>query len=189
MSKKVLVILAEGFEEIEAVTPIDVLRRAGVEVQVAGLAAKTVTGAHGIRIEADTVLSDVKNLPDAVILPGGMPGAKHLSESKEVLNLVKKMHQAKKLVGAICAAPALALTQAGVLNGKRATCYPGFEKNFSSSVKFTEERVVVDGNVVTSRGPGSALEFALELSEQLAGKAKAEELQEGILAVTQAGRF
>lgn len=182
MAKKVLIILAEGFEEVEAITPIDVLRRAGLEVTVAGLPEKVVTGAHGIKIQADILLSGYKGLPDAVILPGGMPGAKNLAESLEVTDLVKKMNTNKKVVAAICAAPALALAPTGILKGRKATCYPGFEKNFPASVEFSKERVVVDGHVITSSGPGSALEFSLELVEQLVGKEKAQALKEGLLA-------
>ncbi len=181
MSKKVLVILAEGFEEIEAVTPIDVLRRAGLEVTLAGVSGKTITGAHGIKFQADITLDEYKGLPDAIVLPGGLPGAKNLGESKKVAELVKRMNSQKKLVAAICAAPALVLAPAGVLEGKKATCYTGFEKNFPPSVSFSKDRVVVDGNIVTSCGPGSALEFALELVEQLAGKEKAQTLKEGLL--------
>ena len=181
MAKKVIVILADGFEEIEAVTAIDVLRRAGVDVVVAGLTGKKTAGAHGVRIEADVALQDVKGLPDAIVLPGGMPGAKHLGESKRLGEIIRQMNQAKKLVGAICAAPALALAPAGVLDGRKATCYPGFERSFSKAITFTEERVVVDGNIVTSRGPGSALEFSLQLVEQLAGKEKAERLRQALL--------
>src|SRR3989338_11700711 len=167
MSKKVLIILAEGFEEIEAVTPIDVLRRAGAEVTSAGLSGKVVSGAHGIKFEADIPLDDYRDSPDAIILPGGMPGARNLAESKKVADFIKKMNSQKKIIGAICAAPALALSPTGVLDGKKATCYPGFESNFSKSVKFSQERVVTDGNVITSKGPGSALEFSVKLVEQL----------------------
>ena len=181
MGKRVLIILADGFEEIEAITPIDVLRRAGVEVAVAGLSGKMVTGAHGIHFQADLALDDYKDLPDAIILPGGLPGAQNLGESKKVTELVKKMNSQNKVVGAICAAPALVLAQTGILDGKRATCYPGFEKKFPSSITFSSDRVVVDGNIITSRGPGSAFEFALELVEQLVGKGKAETLKEGML--------
>ena len=181
MPKKVLVILADGFEEIEAITPVDVLRRAGLEVTLAGLSGKMITGAHGIKFQADITLDEYKDQPDAVVLPGGMPGAKNLGESKKVSEIVKRMNQQKKIVGAICAAPALILAPAGILDGKKATCYPGFENNFSSSVEFSNERVVVDGNIITSRGPGSALEFALELVELLAGKEKAKALTEGLL--------
>ena len=181
MAKKVLVILADGFEEIEAITQIDVLRRAGLDVKVAGLSAKTISGAHGVRVETDVLLDEYRDTPDAVILPGGMPGSQNLAESKKVSELIKHVNSAKKLIGAICAAPALAVAPTGILDKKKATCYPGFEKNFSSSVTFSEERVVVDGNVVTSRGPGSALEFALALVQELVGKEKAETLKEALL--------
>lgn len=182
MTKKVLVILADGFEEIEAITPIDVLKRAGLDVILAGVSSKTVSGAHGIQFQADILLEAYTGLPDAVILPGGLPGAKNLAESPKVIELVKKMNEAKKIVGAICAAPALVLAPNGILNGRKATCYPGFEKNFSPQVNFSHDRVIVDGNIITSRGPGSALEFALELVEVLAGKEKAESLSRDLLA-------
>ncbi len=182
MAKKVLVILADGFEEIEAITPIDVLKRAGLEVTLAGLSSKTVAGSHGIKFQADILLEDYTGLPDAIILPGGLPGAQNLAESPKVVELVKKMDQAKKIVGAICAAPALVLAPNGILNGRKATCYPGFEKNFSSQVDFSRERVIVDGHVVTSRGPGSALEFSLQLAEILVGKENTKGLSEGLLA-------
>ena len=181
-NKKVLVLLADGFEEIEAITPIDVLKRADLDVTIAGLSSKTVTGSHGIKFQADILLDDYKGLPDAIVLPGGLPGAKNLAESPKVRELVKKMNQEKKIVGAICAAPALVLAPNGILNGRKATCYPGFEKNFSSEVNFSLERVIVDGHVITSRGPGSALEFALQLVEVLAGKEKAQSLSQGLLA-------
>jgi len=174
-------ILADGFEEIEAVTPIDVLRRAGLEVTVAGLGGKKVLGSRRICIEADIALSDYQGTPDAVILPGGMPGARNLSESKEVADIVKRVDKSKKIVSAICAAPALALTPTGVLNGKKATCYPGFENNFTKEISYTEDRVVVDGHVITSRGPGSSFEFALRLVEELVSREKADELREIML--------
>ncbi len=182
--KKVLIILADGFEEIEAITPIDVLRRAGLEVAIAGLVQKTVSGAHGIKFQTDLLLDEYEGLPDAVILPGGMPGAQNLGESEKVAEIIKKMNSQKKVVGAICAAPALVLGPTGILDGKKATCYPGFEKDFPASVAFSRDRVVVDGNVITSRGPGSAMEFALELVELLAGSDKARSLKEGLLVKT-----
>jgi 4-methyl-5(b-hydroxyethyl)-thiazole monophosphate biosynthesis len=182
MAKKVLVLLAEGFEEIEAVTPIDVLRRAGVDVVVAGVTGRIVSGAHGLKFETDLELRDFHGAPDLVVLPGGMPGAKNLGESREVQELVKRMHREKRWIGAICAAPALALAPAGILEGRKATCYPGFEKEFKKGTTFSQDRVVVDGNVVTSRGPGSALEFSLELARRLVGDAVADELQQGMLA-------
>lgn len=184
MGKRVLVILADGFEEIEAITPIDVLRRAGLEVTLAGLSGKMVTGAHGIKFQADVLLDEYKDLPDAVVLPGGMPGAQNLGQSPKVAEIIKKMNSQQKIIGAICAAPALALAPTGILDGKKATCYPGFERNFSSSIAFSNDRVVVDGNVITSRGPGSALEFSLELVEKLVGKEKSQTLSEGLLTRT-----
>ncbi len=181
MSKKVVIVLAEGFEEIEAVTPIDIWRRAGLEVIMTGLTSKAVKGAHGIMVEADTLLKDLKETPDVIFLPGGLPGATNLADSSPLIELIKKMDREKKLVTAICASPALTLQKSGILEGKRATCYPGFEKNFSSTVLFTEDRVVVDGNVITSRGPGSAAEFALKVVEQLVSKEKAQKLKDVLL--------
>lgn len=178
---KAIVVLAEGFEEIEAVTPIDVLRRAGVEVVTAGLTGRKVTGAHGITLEADTTVAHAPADADAVILPGGLPGAEHLGKSEAVAALVKRTAERGKTVAAICAAPALALARTGLLDGKRATCYPGFEKHFSSKTTRSDERVVVDGHLTTSRGPGTALEFSLALAAQLAGPAKARQLEEGML--------
>jgi len=182
MSKKILVILAGGFEEIETVTPIDVLRRAGLNVVIAGLGEKIVRGAHNISIETDVLLKDYHDTPDAVILPGGIPGAKYLGESDLVKAIVEKTLNAHRLVGAICAAPALVLAPAGHLENKKATCYPGFEKNFGGSTQFVTDRVVTDGNIITSRGPGTAIEFAIELVRILVGDAKSQELREGMIA-------
>lgn len=159
-----VVLLAEGFEEIEAVTIIDVLRRAEVEVHVAALSGEIVTGSHGIRIAADGKLADLDaSRFDAVILPGGMPGAKNLRDDERVQALIRETAARGGLLGAICAGP-IALESAGVLAGKRATSYPGHPL---PSAVYGEERVVEDGNVVTSRGPGTALEFALKLVERL----------------------
>ncbi len=181
MTKRVLIVLAEGFEEIEAVTPIDILRRAGVEVRIAGLSGKTVSGSHGLQIQADVTLEEAGSSFDAIILPGGMPGSKNLNQSKKVAEIVKKMYGDGKWVTAICAAPALALAPAGILEGKKATCYPGFENHFSSGVRFSEDRVVIDKNVITSRGPGTALEFSLELVEKLVSKEAVQKLKEALL--------
>jgi 4-methyl-5(b-hydroxyethyl)-thiazole monophosphate biosynthesis len=176
-----VVVLADGFEEIEAVTQIDVLRRAGVEVTVAGLSEGIATGSHGIGVATDLPLADLDFEPDLVVLPGGMPGAERLGASTPVLDLLEKQHAAGRMIGAICAAPAFAPVAAGVLDGKRATCYPSYESRFSAATTAVEDRVAVDGNVVTSRGPGTALEFALALVERLVGKAKADELQKAML--------
>ncbi|OGW81483.1 MAG: hypothetical protein A3G33_07890 [Omnitrophica bacterium RIFCSPLOWO2_12_FULL_44_17] len=181
MSKKVLVILADGFEEIEAIAPIDILRRAGCQVTIAGLNSKAVRSSRRIQVEADVLLDEYKETPDALVLPGGAPGSENLAKSAKVAEWVKKMNAGRKLIGAICAAPALVLAPTGVLDGKKATCYPGCEGKFSSSTKFSEDQVVVDGNIVSSRGPGTAIEFGLELARQLCGKEKMEELKEKMI--------
>ncbi len=176
-----VVILADGFEEIEAVTQIDVLRRAGVDVTVAGLHDGVAEGAHGIGVVTDTTIDALDFEPDLVVLPGGLPGAERLGNSDEVVSLLRRQHAAGRTIGAICAAPAYAPVRAGVLDGKHATCYPSFEKHFDDSTTFLADRVVVDGNVVTSRGPGTALEFALALVEEVAGSDTADELRSAML--------
>ena len=177
-----VVVLADGFEEIEAITQIDVLRRAGVDVTVAGVKPGAATGAHGVEVQTDRPLADVDFDPDLVVLPGGMPGSERLGESQEVVDLLKKQNGAGRMIGAICAAPAYAPVAAGILEGKKATCYPSFETRFTPGTTAVEDRVVADGNVVTSRGPGTALEFALALVDQLVGKDKGDELRKGMLA-------
>ena len=167
MPKTALVILAEGFEEVEAIASIDVLRRAGVRVTIAGVMDLQVKSSRNIGVQTDALLKDIKDLPDAVILPGGLPGAMNLAKSEEVAKLVKKMNSAGKLVAAICAAPAAVLAPLGILDGKKATCFPGCESDFSSKTVHLQDRVVKDGNVITSQGPGSALEFALEIVRDL----------------------
>ena len=163
--KRVLVPLAEGFEELEAVTIIDILRRAGIEVVVASLAGSPVTGSHGIRLAADTPLAAlVEQDFDMIALPGGMPGAEHLRNDPRIAAFVRRLHGAGRPVAAICAAP-MVLAAAGVLEGRRATSYPGFLEGG------TGEAEVVDRNVITSRGPGTALDFALALVEELLGPA------------------
>ena len=182
MRKTVLVALADGFEEIEAVTIIDILRRAGVEVIVAGVGKREITGAHEITVGAEVLLEQYQGLPDAVVLPGGMPGAKNLKESEALKDLLSKMKKANKLIGAICASPAVVLASQGLLDGKKATCYPGFENELGPKVTFSQERVVRDGQIITSRGPGSALEFSLELVKELVGPAAAEKVLQATLA-------
>jgi 4-methyl-5(b-hydroxyethyl)-thiazole monophosphate biosynthesis len=183
MSKRAVVILAEGFEEIEAATPVDVLRRAGVEVVLAGLAAGPVKGAHGLSYLTDAVLPELSGEFDLLVLPGGMPGAKNIGDSKEAMALAEKMFAQGRLVSAICAAPVMTLGAWGMLDGKWATCYPGMEKMFTKGVRFSPERVVVDGTITTSRGPGTALEFSLDLARQLVGEDTAADLAAGMLAV------
>jgi len=175
---KVLVPLADGFEEIETATIVDVLRRAGIDVTLAGLVSSIVQGAHGIKILADKKLSDIdpENF-DAIVLPGGNPGYINLSNSSTVIKIIKDFDQKKKIIGAICGAP-LVLVKAGVLNNKAATCYPGLEKNLP---KPREGKVVVDNNIITSKSPGTAIEFALKLVEILLGKKKVEKIREELV--------
>jgi 4-methyl-5(b-hydroxyethyl)-thiazole monophosphate biosynthesis len=176
----VLVPLMEGFEEIEAVTIIDVLRRANLEVIVAGKRRGPVQGSHGIEVMATHALGEVRsgNLV-AVVLPGGMPGAKNLAADPATQALIKQVAADGKLVAAICAAP-MALASAGVHTGHKVTSYPGFEK-YLDGATYVQDRVVVDGMVVTSRGPGTALEFAIALAGLLSGKEIAEDLRRKML--------
>jgi 4-methyl-5(b-hydroxyethyl)-thiazole monophosphate biosynthesis len=174
--KRVVVPLAEGFEELEAVTIIDILRRAGVDVVVASVAGSPVTGSHGIRLAADTPLAALAEQDfDMIALPGGMPGADHLKKDPLVAALVRRLHDAGRPVAAICAAP-MVLAAAGVLDGRRATSYPGFLKD-ADKATVVGDAVVVDGGVITSRGPGTALDFALALVEALLGPAARQDIE------------
>jgi len=176
----VCVLLADGFEEIEAVAIIDVLRRAELAVTIVGTSAKSVTGSHGIRIEADTTLEQrAETTWDAVVLPGGLPGATNLRDDERVQALLRRQHAAARPLAAICAAP-IALGAAGVLDGRRATCYPGFEDGLHGA-RASDERVVVDGHIITSRGPGTAIEFALALVARLKDERTARQLEKGML--------
>jgi 4-methyl-5(b-hydroxyethyl)-thiazole monophosphate biosynthesis len=168
---KVLVPLADGFEEIEAITVVDLLRRAGIEVSTAGLAGRSVTGSHDIRVEADTTLdAALSNAYDMIVLPGGMPGAQRLREDARVKRLVADQARGGKYTAAICAAPSV-LAAAGVLDGKSATSFPGFlDPAATPGLSLSKAPVVVDGHVVTSRSAGTALDFALSLIELLAGR-------------------
>ena len=179
--KTVLVPLAEGFEEIEAVVIIDVLRRAGVEVRVAGLERGPVTGSHGITVATDCSLDEVEADELAMlVLPGGMPGAANLERDARILELVRELESSGRTVAAICAAPRV-LAAAGVLRGRTATAYPSVRAQLTGAEVVDRPRVVRSGPVVTSQGVGTALEFALELVSELAGPAKARELRAGLL--------
>jgi 4-methyl-5(b-hydroxyethyl)-thiazole monophosphate biosynthesis len=168
---RVLVPVADGFEEIEAVTAIDILRRAEIEVVVAGLHPGPATGSHGITIEPDCCLDDaLVDDYDMVILPGGLPGADNLERDERVTALVRRMADAGRYTAAICAAPKV-LAAAGVLDGRRATSYPGFLSEESTpGLRVTTATVEQDGGVITSRGPGTAMDFALALVENLGGR-------------------
>lgn len=178
--KRACVVLADGFEETEAVAVIDVLRRAEIKVEILGVEAKKVTGNHDIAVEADALLSDRKGEKyDLVVLPGGMPGAATLRDHWGVQKLVQTHVASGALVGAICAGP-IALAKAGVLEGKRATCFPGFEKQLGGAV-VEAKSVVRDGNIITSRGVGTALAFALALVEAVRDKEASTAVAERIL--------
>lgn len=166
------VILAEGFEEIEALAQIDVLRRAGIDVMSASVAGEYVTGAHGITVKSDITVDEALSLGDAqgVILPGGMPGTTNIAKSEKAVELIKKVNSQGGLVAAICAAPSC-LGALGILKGKKATCYPGFE-NALDGAEILYDDVVADGNVITSRGPGTAIKFGLCLAERITGKSQ-----------------
>ena len=183
----IALLLAHGFEEVEALTPVDLLRRAGLDVRLVGVGATVVQGGHGIRVEADTTLDDLDiDQVEGLILPGGGEGTENLARSKGVLDLVRELFARGNLVAAICAAPAVVLQGTGVLKGRRVTCYPGFEDRLSGC-SFLEDRVVVDGNLVTSRGPGTAAEFSLALIEILVDRGAAEEIRIATLQAPTAG--
>ncbi|ABK14592.1 DJ-1 family glyoxalase III [Methanothrix thermoacetophila] len=167
---KVVVPLAEGFEEIEFVTVVDILRRAGIDVEIAGLRDGPVQGSHGVRVIPDTTFDKVDlNSADAIVLPGGNPGFINLGKDERVLDAVRKMSAAGKYVAAICGAPSV-LVKAGVLSGRMATVHPAGKEEVAACARYMDERVVVDGKMVTSQGPGTAMDFALKLVELLAGK-------------------
>lgn len=178
---KVCVPLAEGFEEIEAVSLIDVMRRGGIEVIVAGVEKELVIGANGITVKADTDIKEVKaDDLDMVVLPGGWGGTHILAEEESVQQLLRDMKEKEKIVGAICAAP-FALKQAGVLNDHY-TCYPSVEEQIGTDGYTDKEKVVIDGNVMTSRGPGTSICFGLAIVRKLVGEDVYEQLKGGLLA-------
>jgi 4-methyl-5(b-hydroxyethyl)-thiazole monophosphate biosynthesis len=174
----VLVPLAQGCEELEAVTIIDLLRRAGIQVIVAGLEAGPVKASRGTVLLPDTTLDTVRaEALDMIALPGGLPGADHLNQDPRIHALLKELAARGKYTAAICAAPRV-LATAGLLDGKRATSYPGGLDGFEvQNLHYQEQPVVVDGTVITSRGPGTAMDFALTLIEVLAGKSKRDEVE------------
>lgn len=166
--KNVLVLFAEGSEELEAITIVNILRRAGVVVTLAGLTDGPLSGARNIGILPDAALDVVLHQDfDMVVLPGGQPGTDNLKADARVIALLKRMAAQGKHVAAICAAPTV-LAEAGLLSGRHATCYPGYLKD-EPSVHLKDLAVVEDGQFITSRGPGTAMDFALALAEKLAG--------------------
>lgn len=169
--KKASVIIAPGFEEGEALTIIDIIRRAGIPCDSVGLTEPVVTGAHNITMKCDAVLSMDTCDSDMVVLPGGIPGATNLRDSDLLMEVIRKMNSEGKYVCAMCAAP-IALERAGVLEGKKFTAYVGYDEKIKAGT-FLEDEVVTDGNVVTSRGPATAYAFAYELAGLLGGDVEA----------------
>jgi 4-methyl-5(b-hydroxyethyl)-thiazole monophosphate biosynthesis len=176
MKKRAIVLLAEGFEEIEAITAIDILRRAGADVTVAGVSGIKITGSHGITVLADKRIEEAGIDFDACVLPGGMPGSTHLAASEKVTNLIQTLHSQGKIIAAICAAPSVVLAPLGILKGISATGFPGTEKNFCADTTIKKDAVVVDANIITGRGPATALLFALAIVEKLIDTPTAEKL-------------
>lgn len=175
---RVLIPLAQGCEELEAVTLIDLLRRAGIEVTTAGLDEKPITASRGVVLVADTTLDAVLAQDfDMIVLPGGLPGADHLNDDPRIHSLLQRVAAQGGYTAAICAAPKV-LASTGLLQGKQATGYPGaIEAMNLSNVTLLEQAVVCDGRVITSRGPGTAMDFALTLIEHLLGKQAREQVE------------
>ena len=177
--KTIYVFLADGFEEVEALTPIDVLRRAGLNVVTVSVKdSPVVHGAHGVPVITDAVMDEVEE-GDMILLPGGMPGATHLDKCDELSELILQYAADGKHLAAICAAP-LVFGKRGLLKGKKATCYPGFE-SFLEGAEYTAAPVECDGNFITGKGPGAAMDFAFAIVELFCGKEKVAELKQGMM--------
>ncbi len=176
--KKAYIFLANGHEEVEALMVVDLLRRAGLDISTVSITdSKMVTSSHNVTYEADLLFSEVEgNLVDLVVLPGGIPGTPNLLAFEPLMNMVKAHNEAGKYVAAICAAPSI-LAELGILDGKKGTSYPGFGTKIEN---FVDAPVVVDGNVITSRGLGAAIDFGLALIELLVSEQKAKEIAAAI---------
>ena len=181
MEKQICVFLADGFEEIEGLTVVDLLRRAGVKVTTVSITGThTIHGAHGIDVQADKLFEEVNyEEQDMVVLPGGMPGTVHLGEHEGVKAVLEQFYQEKKYIAAICAAPSV-LGKYGMLKGRKATSYPGFEDALQGA-EYVYDEVAVDDFVITSRGMGTAIAFSLALIEKLIDKEKADAIGKSII--------
>lgn len=178
---KVLVPLADGCEEIEAISVIDVLRRAEFNVVTAGLRDAPLVGGHGVKLLADTLFSSVNPMDfDAIVIPGGGGGVGNLMKDEGVLSAIRELNGAGRWVAAVCAGP-LVLQAAGILSGRRVTCYPACAEDLTATAR-VNERVVVDGKLITSQGPGTSLAFALEIVRQLGGASLAQRVASALLA-------
>ncbi len=182
MSKKVLVPIANGTEELEAVTVIDVLRRAEIEVTVASVQDLQIKCSRGTNIVADKLLDECLDTPfDMIVLPGGIPGAENLRDSENLKTLLSRQREAGKYYAAICASPAVVFQTHGLLKEKKATCYPTFAEQLDDRSE-AGSRIVVDGNCVTSQGPGTALDFSFKIVSLLVGQEKADEVATAMLS-------
>ncbi len=180
--KSVLVPLAPGFEEVEAVTVVDILRRAGIEVIVASTVEGAVEGRNGIRMLADTGIDEVADsVFDMVVLPGGAKGTENLKRDERIKRIVERHLDRDRFIAAICAAPTV-LSAMGVTGGRTLTCHPSVREELKGGERVVDDRVVLDGKIITSQGPGTAMEFAFRLVEVLCGGKKAEEVNSGVLA-------
>ena len=180
--KKVYVFLADGFEDVEALIPVDVLRRGGLDVTTVSVADDSliVESAHGVQVVADANIDECDfDDADLLVLPGGMPGASNLYACGEVRESVLVQNADGNKIAAICAAPAVVLAQLGVLDGRQATCYPGFEQMLTKAT-YTGDLVTVDGNITTGEGPAAAFPFAYELLSQLAGEQVSHDVAQGM---------
>lgn len=188
--KKAYVFLANGFEEIEALATVDILRRAGIETATVTISSSAqVKGAHGVAVTADISLADVKHdVNDWLILPGGMPGATNLAECTHLCEILQQHNKNNGHIAAICASPAVVLAPLGILDGKEAVCYPGFESALKNC-KVGFRSVVVDGNVITANGPGNTIPFALAIVANVLCEEKAREIAEGLLVYTPQQNF
>lgn len=181
MRKKVLVPIADGIEEIESVCIIDVLRRAGAEVTVASVDGMEITASRGVKLIADKLIEDcAAETYDLIALPGGMPGAEHLRDCKELAQMLADQKQQGRIYSAMCASPAVVLGSQGLLDDKKATCHPAMAEKLKC-LEAKDSRVVTDGNCITSRGPGTAIEFAIKLVEQLFGADRAKAVADPML--------
>ena len=179
--KKVYIYLADGFEEIEALAPADLLRRAGAQVTLVSInAEREVTGARGVRVIADCTLDDIKEPPDMVVLPGGYPGYENLAKCEKVESMVKEMLEKGRLVAAICGAPAAVLGEKGFLTDVRAVCYPGMEDGLHCK-EAARDGVCSDRNIITAKSAGYAIDFALTLIERLFGDEEKQKISDGIV--------
>ncbi|MBR2578747.1 MAG: DJ-1/PfpI family protein [Clostridia bacterium] len=176
----IYIFLADGFEEIEAIVPRDILRRGGVDVLTVGVTGDVVESAYGLKVETDITIENV-NLDDidGILLPGGMPGTTNLENSERVLDIIKYCFENKLLIGAICAAPSI-LGGMGVLQSKTACCYPGFEK-YLKGASVSNESVAIDQNIITSKGPGTAMNFGFALLSYLKGKESSDSAKSGMI--------